>query len=62
MAGVGSGVFPSFEAGAASMVRLERTFEPDPRQHAGYERSFEMYTQLWPLMGAYLRDLASMHG
>ncbi len=62
IAGVGSGVFPSFEAGVASMVHLERTFEPDPRQHAGYERSFQKYTQLWPLMGGYLRDLAAMHG
>jgi len=62
IAGVGSGVFSSFEAGVASLVHLERTFEPDPRQHAGYERSFEKYTQLWPLMGAYLRDLAAMHG
>jgi len=62
IAGVGSGVFSSFEAGVASLVHLERTFEPDPRQNAGYERSFEKYTQLWPLMGAYLRDLAAMHG
>ena len=61
IAGVGSGVFSSFEAGVASLVHLERTFEPDPRQNAGYERSFEKYTQLWPLMGGYLRDLAAMH-
>jgi hypothetical protein len=41
------------------MVRLERTFEPDPQRQKLYEGRFEMYRRLWPLMEEYLRDLAS---
>jgi xylulokinase len=57
MAGVGSGVFPSYEAGVEAMVSLERAFEPDLRQQRQYERRFEKYTRLWSLMGEYLREL-----
>jgi xylulokinase len=60
IAGVGSGVFSSFEAGVEAMVRLERTFEPDPQQHKCYESRFERYRRLWPLMGEYLQDLTSL--
>jgi xylulokinase len=59
IAGVGCGVFPSYEAGVEAMVSLERTFEPDPRKVEAYEIRFEQYRRLWPLMADYLRDLAS---
>ena len=59
MAGVGSGVFSSFEDGVEAMVSLERTFEPNPQQQKLYQSRFEMYRRLWPLMGGYLRNLAS---
>jgi xylulokinase len=59
IAGVGAGVFSSFEAGVEAMVRLERTFEPNPQQQKLYESRYETYRRLWPLMKGYLRDLAS---
>jgi xylulokinase len=59
IAGVGCGVFPSYEAGVEAMVNLERSFEPDPRKQALHARRFEKYKRLWPLMADYLRDLAS---
>jgi xylulokinase len=59
IAGVGSGLFDSYEQGVDAMVRLERTFEPDRRRHAHYERRFHLYRRLWPLMGEYLRDLSA---
>lgn len=59
IAGVGDGVFSSFEAGVEAMVSLERTFEPDPQQQKFYESRLEKYRRLWPLMEEYLRDLAS---
>jgi len=59
IAGVGGGVFPSYEAGVEAMVSLERTFEPDPRKQRLYEIQFERYARLGPLMGGYLRDLVS---
>jgi xylulokinase len=59
IAGVGSGVFPSYEVGVASLVHPERTFEPDPQRQKLYQSRFEKYRQLWPLLREYLRDLAS---
>jgi xylulokinase len=58
IAGVGGGVFPSYEAGVEAMVRLDRIFEPNPQRQKLYESWFEKYTRLWPLMGEYLRDIA----
>jgi xylulokinase len=60
IAGVGHGRFPSFEAGVESMVRLERTFDPNPRQQQLYADRYEKYTRLWPLMSDYLRGLNSI--
>ena len=59
IAGVGSGAFPSYQAGVEVMVSLERTFEPDRQKRAPYEARFEKYRMLWPLMADYLRDLAA---
>jgi xylulokinase len=58
LAGVGCGVFPSLEAGAESMVQLERTFEPDPKKQALYNERFAKYLRLWPLMADYLHEMA----
>lgn len=59
MAGVGSGLFPSYEAGVEAMVRLERAFEPDMGEHAQYADWFGLYKELWPTLAGYLRALAS---
>jgi xylulokinase len=56
MAGVGSGVFPSFEASVEAMVKLDRAFEPDPKRHELYEDRFERYRKLHPLANNYLKD------
>jgi sugar (pentulose or hexulose) kinase len=62
IAGVGSGVFSSFQEGVDAMVRLERDFEPDLEQHRRYNERYEQYRPLWPLMSDYLRGLASFQG
>ena len=59
MAGVGAGVFASYEAGVAAMVRLERHFEPNAQQQRLYAAWFERYRPLWPLMQEYLRGLTT---
>ncbi len=59
IAGVGSGVFASFHAGAAAMVTLDRHFEPDLTRHQRYMERYAHYKQLWPLMQSYLRDVAT---
>ena len=57
LAGAGCGAFASLEAGVQSMVRLERTFEPDSQKQAQYNERFAKYQRLWPLLADYLRDL-----
>jgi xylulokinase len=57
MAGVGSRIFPSYQAGVETMVKLERTFEPDLQRHRLYQDRFEKYRRLWPLLREYLRGL-----
>jgi len=59
IAGVGSGVFSSYEDGVEALVRLERTFDPDPQRQKLYEIRFEKYRGFWPLVAEYLRHLAS---
>jgi xylulokinase len=56
IAGVGSGVFPSYQAGVEAMVKLERSFEPDPAQHERYRARFEEFRRLYPLVRGYLRE------
>ncbi len=58
LAGVGCGAFPSLAEGVERMVKLERTFEPNPAVQAQYDERFELYRQLYPLMGDYLRAVA----
>jgi len=59
IAGTGQGAFSSFQTGVEAMVRLDRTFDPDPEQQKRYAHWFEKYRQLHPLLREYLRDLAS---
>jgi xylulokinase len=56
IAGVGTGIFPSFEAGVAAMVAVERVFEPEPKQQALLQVQYERYKHLWPLMEAFWSD------
>jgi xylulokinase len=58
LAGTGSGVFSSLEEGVKTMVRLGRTFEPDPNKQRLYNERFAKYQRLWPLMADYLQDLS----
>ncbi len=58
LAGAGSGVFSSLEAGVDTMVQLHRFFEPDPKKQRLYTERFAKYQSLWPLMADYVRNLA----
>jgi xylulokinase len=57
VAGVGSGLFASYEEGVGAMVKPGRTFEPDESRHKLYQGRYEQYRQLWPLLGGYLQRL-----
>jgi xylulokinase len=56
IAGTGSGIFSSLAAGVETMVKLERTFTPNPRKQELYDGRFEKYKRLWPLMKDYVRS------
>ncbi len=59
LAGVGSGRFASFQEGVEAMVSLDQTFEPNPEQCQRYQRRYEKYKAMRPLLQDYLRDLAA---
>lgn len=61
IAGVGSGVYDSFEQGVEATVKVERSFEPDMNLNQRYQAHYQVYQGLWPLMGDYLRRLATMN-
>jgi xylulokinase len=46
IAGVGCGLFASFEAGVEAMVSLDRRFEPDMRKNGLYEERFKEYGEI----------------
>lgn len=56
IAGTGSGIFTSLAAGVETMVKLERTFTPNPRKQKLYDGRFEKYKRLWPLIQDYVRS------
>jgi xylulokinase len=53
IAGVGTGVFPSFQAGVQAMVAVERTFEPEPGQQQRLQVQYERYKRLWRLLEGF---------
>ena len=53
LAGVGTGVWQSFEEAARQTIRVNRTFEPDPAKRAVYDRGYGIYRQLYD----HLKDL-----
>ena len=47
LAGVGAGVWQSFEEAAEKTVRVKRTFVPDPGTKAVYDRGYGTYRELY---------------
>lgn len=58
IAAIGCGVFHSFDEGVMGMVKLEKTFEPDPRLHQRYLNRYDDYRRLYPSLRGYLKELA----
>jgi len=59
IAGVGAGLFDSYETAVRKLVTFDRTFEPDAARHEQYQARFEQYRRMWPLVGGFLRDIAA---
>lgn len=54
IAGVGCGVFESFEAGVASAVGYREMLEPDPDLASAYDGAYEKYKRLYPAVKSVL--------
>ena len=50
LAGVGTGVYCSFEEAAERTIRVKKTFTPDPEKRAVYDRGYETYRKLYPAL------------
>jgi sugar (pentulose or hexulose) kinase len=53
LAGVGCGMFRSIADAAASLVRRDRTFEPDAARTAIHEEGFARYMDLYGRLRGY---------
>lgn len=60
LAGIGTGVFADHHQGIEAMVRVDRSFEPDPRRSETYRELYDRYTRLWPLVAEYQREIARL--
>lgn len=57
-AGVGTGIFPDYEAGIAAMTRPSRTFQPDPAQKGMYLKRYAAWVDLSDRMRGFWSSLA----
>ncbi len=57
LAGVGSGLYASYEEAVNRVVRIQRRFEPDQKRHSHYQARLARYRELYPLLRDYLHRL-----
>jgi xylulokinase len=57
IAGVGVGLYPSFEAAVQRVVQAEQTYVPDSTQRQLYDGLFRVYTGLYPALKLSFYDL-----
>ena len=50
LAGVGTGVYGSFEEAAERTVSVKMTYAPDPEMRAVYDKGYETYRKLYPAL------------
>ncbi|HIQ04739.1 MAG TPA: hypothetical protein EYH31_03485 [Anaerolineae bacterium] len=50
LSGVAAGEFGSIREGVARMVRIQRTYVPDPERHARYEEKYRIFTHIYPAL------------
>ena len=56
LAGVGSGLFSSFEEAGRTMVSMGLSFQPDRQRVERYGVNYRKYRRLWPLLREYLTE------
>ena len=56
LAGVGTGVYGSFEEAAEKTVRVKKSFVPDPEAKAVYDRGYRTYRELYENLKGMMGD------
>ena len=56
LAGVGVGMYDSFETACAPLMRYGRLTEPDRQQHQFYRQRYEQFLRLYPLLQTEMRQ------
>jgi len=59
LAGAAAGLFESVESAVASMVKIKKSFEPDPANHAIYTRQYAKYKLLFASLSVLFEEDAS---
>lgn len=60
LAGVGVGLYPDLETGAALVAEAGTVYRPNPMACEVYDRLFPLYQALYPSVSSYFQDLASL--
>jgi len=56
LAGVGTGVFGSFDAAVEKTIHIKREHIPDPARKAVYDETYRRYLKLYPALKELMRD------
>jgi FGGY-family pentulose kinase len=59
-AGLGAGLFKSYEEAIARMVHIERAVAPNPERYAIYDRLYREYVTLYPAARPVMHNLARL--
>jgi xylulokinase len=60
LAGVGIGMFDSYEQAASETVKITRVHEPDASNHVKYARLYKLYKSLYPVLKDSMSELAAI--
>lgn len=55
LAGVGVGVYRSFQEAVARTIRIKRTHQPDAANHQIYRRYYQLYRELYQQLKELMR-------
>ena len=58
LAGVGTGMYESFEAAVKETVRITRHYEPNPENSPVYEKNYKTYLALYEKLKDLMKETA----
>ncbi len=61
IAGVGTGVYESFEHAEANIIKVVKRIKPDPERHELYNKIYNIYRNLYPTLKSNFKDLAQVN-